>query len=282
MGAVILDGRALSARIREGLKRDVSAASKKGGTISLSIILVGNRPASEVYVKNKLARAAEVGIRAEIVRLPESVSEKQLLGKIGKLNASSKVTGMIVQLPLPGHMDPKKMLASVSPEKDVDGFHPLNTGLLSAGMPGFIPATPKGIIRLLEEYKIGFEGRHAVVVGRSDIVGKPVSMLLLQKDCTVTICHSKTGDLAGITRQADILVSAVGRPGLIRKDMVREGAAVVDVGTSMVNGKLAGDVDFEGVKEKAGWITPVPGGVGPMTVAMLLENTVRAARLQAG
>ncbi len=281
MTAVILDGKALSEKIRKGLIQEVAGLKRKGIVPHLSIVLAGNNPASEVYVKSKLSKAVEIGIKAELVRLPADVKGKELLEKIKELNQDKRITGFIVQLPLPGKID-HKILESVSPEKDVDGFHPLNAGLLAAGRARFIPATPKGIMRLLEEYKIKLEGKRAVVVGRSDIVGKPVAMLLLQKDCTVTICHSKTRDLAEITRQADILVAAVGKAGLITGDMVKEGAAVVDVGTSSVKGKLVGDVDFEGVKGKAGWITPVPGGVGPMTVAMLLENTVQAAKQKTG
>jgi len=281
MTAVILDGKALSEKIRKGLIQEVAGLKRKGIVPHLSIVLAGNNPASEVYVKSKLSKAVEIGIKAELVRLPADVKGKELLEKIKELNQDKRITGFIVQLPLPGKID-HKILKSVSPEKDVDGFHPLNAGLLAAGRARFIPATPKGIMRLLEEYKIKLEGKRAVVVGRSDIVGKPVAMLLLQKDCTVTICHSKTRDLAEITRQADILVAAVGKAGLITGDMVKEGAAVVDVGTSSVKGKLVGDVDFEGVKGKAGWITPVPGGVGPMTVAMLLENTVQAAKQKTG
>jgi len=229
-------------------------------------------------VRNKTLAAKEIGVRSELIELPGSVSEQQLLDHVARLNANREVHGILVQLPLPKHIDSARVLEAIAPAKDVDGFHEANLGALMAGRPGVVPCTPLGCMRLIEHARVQIAGRHAVVLGRSNIVGKPVAMLLLQKDATVTICHSKTPDLAAVTREADILVAAVGRAKLVGAAMVKPGACVIDVGINRLpDGKLAGDVDFEAVKQVAGWITPVPGGVGPMTIAMLLENCIRAA-----
>jgi methylenetetrahydrofolate dehydrogenase (NADP+)/methenyltetrahydrofolate cyclohydrolase len=244
----------------------------------LSVLIAGDDPASKVYVRNKTLAAKEIGVRSELIELPGSVSEQQLLDQVAKLNANREVHGILVQLPLPKHIDSARVLETIAPAKDVDGFHEANLGALMAGRPGVVPCTPLGCMRLIEHAGVQIAGRHAVVLGRSNIVGKPVAMLLLQKDATVTICHSKTPELAAVTREADILVAAVGRAKLVGAAMVKPGACVIDVGINRLpDGKLAGDVDYDAVKQVAGWITPVPGGVGPMTIAMLLENCIRAA-----
>jgi methylenetetrahydrofolate dehydrogenase (NADP+) / methenyltetrahydrofolate cyclohydrolase len=278
MSAKILDGKSLAATTRAALKQKVDALVRRGVRPGLTVLIAGEDPASKVYVRNKTLAAKEIGVRSELIELPGSVSEQQLLDQVAKLNANREVHGILVQLPLPKHIDSARVLEAIAPAKDVDGFHEANLGALMAGRPGVVPCTPLGCMRLIEHAGMQIAGRHAVVLGRSNIVGKPVAMLLLQKDATVTICHSKTPDLPAVTRQADILVAAVGRAKLVGAAMVKPGACVIDVGINRLpDGKLAGDVDYEAVKQVAGWITPVPGGVGPMTIAMLLENCIRAA-----
>jgi len=283
MLAKIIDGKSLAAELRNSLKTAIASLAARGVRPGLAALLVGNDPASRVYVRNKARACEETGVRSEVHEFPEQVSETALLDRVAQLNADPRVHGILVQLPLPRHLDPSLVLAAVSPMKDVDGFHAANLGALLQGRPGFVPGTPAGVMRLLEHAGVPLAGRHAVIVGRSAIVGKPLALLLLQKDATVTICHSKTRDLASVTRQADILVAAVGQAKLITAPMVKRGACVIDVGINRLpDGKLAGDVDFAAVREIAGSITPVPGGVGPMTVAMLIVNTVRAAELSIG
>jgi methylenetetrahydrofolate dehydrogenase (NADP+) / methenyltetrahydrofolate cyclohydrolase len=278
MTARILDGKSLAAATRTALKEKVDALVQRGVRPGLTVIIAGDNPASKVYVRNKTLAAHEIGVRSQLVELPGNVSEKDLLQRVAALNADSAVHAILVQLPLPKHIDAARVLESIAPAKDVDGFHEANLGALMAGRPGVVPCTPLGCMRLIEHAGVQIAGRHAVVVGRSNIVGKPLAHLLLQKDATVTICHSKSADLAGICRNADILVAAVGRAKLVTAGMVKPGACVIDVGINRLpDGKLAGDVDFDAVKDVAGWITPVPGGVGPMTIAMLLENCIRAA-----
>ncbi|MBS3133102.1 bifunctional methylenetetrahydrofolate dehydrogenase/methenyltetrahydrofolate cyclohydrolase FolD [Candidatus Woesearchaeota archaeon] len=272
MTAKLIDGKEIAKKIREGIKKEVSAMAKKPG---LAAIIVGENPASKIYVGIKRRTCDEVGIYSEEHKLPEKTSEEELLELIRKLNADDKIHAILLQLPVPNHINSEKALSAIALEKDVDGFSPVNIGRLVSGNESFVPCTPKGIIRLLEETGIEIEGKNAVVVGRSNIVGKPTASMLLNRNATVTVCHSRTKNLGKITKQADILVVAVGKANMITKDMVKEGAVVIDVGMNDVDGKLTGDVDFENVKEKASWITPVPGGVGPMTVAMLLENTVK-------
>jgi len=278
MAARILDGKSLAAATRAALKEKVDALVQRGVTPGLTVIIAGDDPASKVYVRNKTVAAREIGVRSELIELPASASERELLERVARLNANPAVHGILVQLPLPKHIDSARVLESIAPAKDVDGFHQANLGALMAGRPGVVPCTPLGCMRLIEHAGVQIAGLHAVVVGRSNIVGKPVAHLLLQKDATVTICHSKSKDLAAICRSADILVAAVGRAKLVTGAMLKPGACVIDVGINRLpDGKLAGDVDFESAKEVAGWITPVPGGVGPMTIAMLLENCIRAA-----
>jgi methylenetetrahydrofolate dehydrogenase (NADP+)/methenyltetrahydrofolate cyclohydrolase len=278
MSAKILDGKSLAATTSAALKHKVDALVQRGVRPGLAVILAGDDPASKVYVRNKTSASEEVGVRSQQIDYPASVTQEELIGRIRKLNADPGVHGILVQLPLPKHIDSARVLEAIAPAKDVDGFHEANLGALMAGRPGVVPCTPLGCMRLIEHAGVKIAGSHAVVLGRSNIVGKPVAMLLLQKDATVTICHSKTPDLAAVTRQADILVAAVGRAKLVGAAMVKPGACVIDVGINRLpDGKLAGDVDYEAVKQVAGWITPVPGGVGPMTIAMLLENCIRAA-----
>jgi methylenetetrahydrofolate dehydrogenase (NADP+)/methenyltetrahydrofolate cyclohydrolase len=283
MPAALIDGKSLATQVRASLKERIAALAARGIRPGLAAVLVGDDPASHVYVRNKTRACEETGIRSERHHLPAEVPEKTLLERIAALNADRAVHGILVQLPLPGRIDADRVLAAVSPAKDVDGFHAASLGALLQGRPGFVPGTPAGVMRLLEHARVPLAGRRAVIVGRSTIVGKPLALLLLQKDATVTICHSKTADLAGMTRQADILVAAAGRAKLVTADMVKPGACVIDVGINRLpDGKLAGDVDFASVKEVAGWITPVPGGVGPMTVAMMMVNAVRAAETALG
>ncbi len=278
MPAQILDGKSLAAATRAALKHKVEALVQRGVRPGLTVIIAGDDPASKVYVRNKTLAAKEIGVRSELIELPGSVTETALLGHVAKLNANPEVHGILVQLPLPRHIDSARVLETIAPAKDVDGFHEANLGALMAGRPGVVPCTPLGCMRLIEHAGMQIAGRHAVVIGRSNIVGKPVAMLLLQKHATVTICHSKTPNIEAITKQADILVAAVGRAKLVTAAMVKPGACVIDVGINRLpDGKLAGDVDTESVKQVAGWITPVPGGVGPMTIAMLLENCLNAA-----
>ena len=278
MAARTLDGKSLAASIRAELKQRVEALVRRGVRPGLAVLLAGDDAASRVYVRNKALAAEEIGVASSVIELPGAVTQAELMGRISSLNSDPAVHSILVQLPLPKHLDAARVLEGIAPAKDVDGFHQANLGALLAGRPGVVPCTPAGVMRLLEFAKIPLQGRQAVVIGRSNIVGKPLALLLLQKDASVTICHSKSESLKVITKQADILVAAVGRAKLVGADMVKPGACVIDVGVNrLADGKLAGDVDFEAVKNVAGWITPVPGGVGPMTIAMLLENCIRAA-----
>lgn len=278
MTARIIDGKAISQEVRAEWKLRVDALKLRGITPGLAVIIVGEDAASKVYVGNKIKACAELGIYSQHIELPGDTSEATLLEQIAKLNADPKIHGFLVQLPVPKHIDSNKVLLAISPNKDVDGFHPMNVGELVTGHPKFQPCTPFGVMKLLEKSGVAIEGKHAVVVGRSNIVGKPMALMLLQKNATVTICTSKTADLAKFTRDADILVVATGKPQMITGDMIKPGAAVIDVGINrLANGKLAGDVNFDSAKEVAGWITPVPGGVGPMTITMLVASTVMAA-----
>jgi methylenetetrahydrofolate dehydrogenase (NADP+) / methenyltetrahydrofolate cyclohydrolase len=273
MPAILMDGKGLAERIRAVLAQEVTEL----GEVGLTTILVGDDPASEIYIKRKQNAAKEVGILARDYRLPESTSEQELLELVDQLNRDDTVDGILVQLPLPSLVDEQRVIDALDPAKDVDGFHPINAGRLFLGQDGLVAATPTGILTLLEEYDVPLEGARAVVVGRSTIVGKPVALLLLAEHATVTICHSHTRDLAAETREADVLVVAVGQANLITPDMVKEGATVVDVGMNRTDEGLRGDVD-PAVAERAGHLTPVPGGVGPMTIASLLRNTLKAAR----
>ena len=278
MTAKIIDGKAIAQQVRAEWKVRADALKARGTTPGLAVIIVGEDAASKVYVGNKVKACAELGLHSEHIALPADTPEAMLLQKIAGLNANPKIHGILVQLPLPKHIDSNKVLQAISPEKDVDGFHPMNVGALVTGNTRFPPCTPYGAMLLLQKSGVTIEGKHAVVVGRSNIVGKPMALLLLQHNATVTICTSKTVDLAHYTRDADILVVATGKPQMITGDMIKPGAAVIDVGINRLpNGKLVGDVDFDSAKKVAGWITPVPGGVGPMTITMLVANTVQAA-----
>ncbi|MDM0048116.1 bifunctional methylenetetrahydrofolate dehydrogenase/methenyltetrahydrofolate cyclohydrolase FolD [Variovorax sp. J22R115] len=278
MTAQLIDGNALSRKIRAEVAGRIGALKARGIEPTLAIVLVGDDPASQVYVKHKVNDSSETGLTANLERYPASLTETDLLARIHALNEDPKVHGILVQLPLPPHMDSHRVIEAISPAKDVDGFHVASAGALMVGQPGFWPCTPHGCMKMLEWIGYDLRGKHAVVIGRSNIVGKPMAMMLLAKNATVTICHSATKDLAALTRQADVVVAAVGKRNILTADMVKPGAVVVDVGMNRKDdGKLAGDVDFDGVKEVAGWITPVPGGVGPMTRAMLLANTLEAA-----
>ena len=280
MGAKIIDGNAVAAHVRGGLKQRVAALHAKGITPGLAVVLVGNNPASEVYVRRKVHACEEVGLHSEVVRFAAETPQAEVMQRLAALNADSRIHGIIVQLPLPERYDMREVLQGISLEKDVDGFHLYNVGGLIVGgdQMVFPPCTPYGVQLLLEHEGIEIEGRNVVVVGASNIVGKPMAMMLLRKEATVSICHVKTRDLAQYTILADILVVAAGKPGLIRAEMVRTGAVVIDVGINRLpDGRLVGDVDFDAVKQKASYITPVPGGVGPMTVTMLIWNTVEAA-----
>ena len=275
--AVIMDGKVLAAEQMAALKTRVDKLQATGRTVGLAVILVGDDPASQVYVRNKGKACEELGILSETLRLPAETTQAELEAEIDRLNKDSRMDGILVQLPLPKHLDEAKALAKIIPEKDVDGFHIENAGKLFTGQPGVVACTPKGILHMLKACGVPMKGKEAVVIGRSNIVGKPVAMLLLNENCTVTICQSRTADLAAHTRRADTLVAAVGKPKFVTADMVKPGAAVVDVGINRVDGKVVGDVDFEGVEKVAGYISPVPGGVGKMTICMLMENTVEAA-----
>ena len=278
MTAQLIDGNALAKTIRAEVAGRTAALKASGVNPALSIILVGEDPASQVYTKHKVNDSTETGLQATLERYPADKSETDLLARIRALNGDPAVHGILVQLPLPRHMDSQKVIETISPAKDVDGFHVASAGALMTGAPGFWPCTPFGCMKMLESIGCDLRGKHAVVIGRSNIVGKPMAMMLLAKSATVTICHSATQDLGAITRQADVIVAAVGKRNLVTADMVKPGAIVIDVGMNRkADGKLAGDVDFDAVKEVAGWITPVPGGVGPMTITMLLVNTLEAA-----
>ena len=278
--AQIIDGKAVSARIKEGLKQEVTALKEKGINPGLAVIIVGDDPASRVYVNNKKKACEEIGVYSEEYALPAESTQTQLLELIDTLNGRADISGILVQLPLPKHIDEKTVINSINPKKDVDAFHLVNVGKIMIGDFDFVPCTPAGVMELIAESGIEVEGKECVVIGRSNIVGKPQAMLLLHKNGTVTVCHSRTKNLREVTKRADILVAAVGRAKFVTADMVKEGAVVIDVGMNRdENGKLCGDVDFDAVKEIAGAITPVPGGVGPMTIAMLMKNTVKAATL---
>ena len=278
MAARILDGKSLAAQVRIAVKREVEALAQRGIRPGLAVLLAGENPASRVYVRNKVRACEETGVRSELYELPANVSEEALIDRVLALNDDPDIHGILVQLPLPKQVDAHQVLETIAPAKDIDGFHESNLGALLAGRPRMVPCTPAGVMRLLDHAGVPLAGSHAVVIGRSNIVGKPLALLLLQKDATVTICHSKSRDLENLARSADILVAAVGRAKLVTGRMVKPGACVIDVGVNRLSdGSLAGDVDFAAASEVAGWITPVPGGVGPMTIAMLLENCVRAA-----
>ncbi len=299
--AILMDGKKLAEKIKKEIKKEVEELKKKKINIKLSVILVGENPASQIYVKNKVKSSEEVGIISEVLKLEKDVTEEILSYHISNLNENDDVDGILVQLPLPETIDPFRILNQIDPLKDVDGFHPYNIGLLSLGKAILKPCTPLGIIELLKEYKIEIKGKEAVVVGRSDIVGKPMATMLLQENATVTICHSKTENLKEVTSRADILIAAIGKPGFIKKDMVKKGAVIIDVGINTITTKadafkffskdplklqkfmekgsiLIGDVDFSEVVDKVSHITPVPGGVGPLTVTMLLQNCLKAAK----
>lgn len=276
----LLNGKEVSARVKEGLKAEVASLQAKGINPGLAVIIVGDDPASRVYVNNKKKACAEIGIYSEEHALPAETTEEELISLIQTLNGRKEISGILCQLPLPKHICEENVLLSIDPKKDVDAFHPVNVGKIMIGDYDFLPCTPAGVMELIKESGIDPAGKECVVVGRSNIVGKPQAMLLLHAHGTVTICHSRTKNLAEVTRRADILVAAVGKANFITADMVKEGAVVIDVGMNRnAEGKLCGDVDFENVKEKCAAITPVPGGVGPMTIAMLMQNTVRAAQL---
>lgn len=283
MTAQILDGKTLAADIRSKVKSVVQTLETHGVQTTLAVVLVGDDPASQVYVRNKIKACADTGIRSLEFRMPAETTQQELLSKIAELNADTNVDGILVQLPLPSQINSEAVISAIDPTKDVDGFHVGNAGALLTGKEGFIPCTPFGVMRLIELSGVDPSGKTAVVVGRSNIVGKPMGLLLLAANATVTIAHSRTPDLAAVTRSADILVAAVGRAKLIKANMVKPGAVVIDVGMNRdENGKLCGDVDFDEVKAVAGHITPVPGGVGPMTIAMLMHNTVTAAQKRRG
>lgn len=277
MAAKLLDGAAMALEIEKELKQRVDALREKNVVPGLCVILVGNDPASQTYVANKEKACARLGIHSQTLRMGAETTQAELEASIERANEDEAIHGILVQLPLPAHLDEHRALALIRPEKDVDGFHAVNMGRLARGEDCVVACTPKGALHMLKAAGVPIAGKNAVVIGRSNIVGKPMALLLLQENATVTICHSRTEDLAEHTRRADILVAAVGKPRFVTADMVKEGAAVLDVGINRVDGKLCGDVDFEHVKEKAGWISPVPGGVGKMTIAMLMENTVSAA-----
>jgi len=277
----ILDGKLLSFKIRENIKKDVEVLKNRGISPCLAVIVVGYNKASLKYVSFKEKACKELGIESMIFKLPENTEEINLIKLIEELNNNQRINGILIQLPLPSHLDQNAILEKISPFKDVDGFTPYCLGRLLTDNPLFIPCTPKGVLKMFDEYKIALEGKHAVVVGRSIIVGKPLSLLLLRKNATVSICHSRTRNLTEITKKADILCVAIGKERFISADMIKEGAVVIDIGINVTDtGRVVGDIDFDEVKKKASYITPVPGGVGPMTIAMLMENTVIAAKLQ--
>lgn len=274
---VIMDGKALAAQLMASLQDRVAALKARGVQPGLAVVLVGEDPASQIYVRNKERACQELSLHSETIRLPADTTQAALEAQIDRLNADPRIHGILVQLPLPAGLDEEAALARILPEKDVDGFHAVNAGKLMTGADGVIPCTPKGILYMLKASGVPLAGKEAVVIGRSNIVGKPVAMLLLRENCTVTICHSHTENLPAVTRRGDILIAAVGKAGFVTADMVKPGAAVVDVGINRVDGKVVGDVDFAAVSQMAGWISPVPGGVGKMTIGMLMENTIAAA-----
>jgi len=280
----LLDGNALAKKVRAGVAREAEAfLAQTGRRPGLHVVMVGEDPASDIYVRNKRRDCEKVGFASEEHRLPADTTLEALVGLLARLNADDAVDGVIVQLPIPPHLDVSAVIAAIDPAKDVDGFHPVSLGRLVAGEPGLVACTPSGCMRLLDEAGVELAGANAVVVGRSTIVGKPMALLLLQRHATVTVCHSRTRDLAAVVGSADVLIAAVGKPGLVRGEWVKPGAAVVDVGINRCDdGTIVGDVGFDAAAERAAWLTPVPGGVGPMTRACLLENTIRAARRRAG
>lgn len=281
MSAQIISGKEIAAQIKEELKEKVARLNSQGIMVTLAVVLVGENPASQVYVRNKIRACKECGIINREILLPESASEEELLQKIDELNADKEVNGILVQLPLPSHMDEELVIRRIDPVKDVDGFHPQSVGALSIGLPGFVSCTPAGIIQILHRQGISCDGKECVIVGRSNIVGKPMGMLMLRENATVTIAHSHTKDLKEVCRRADILITAIGKPKFFTHEYVKDGAVVIDCGINRdENGKLCGDVDTEDVLETAGAVTPVPGGVGPMTIAMLMYNCVEAIGLQ--
>ncbi|HHS4643535.1 TPA: bifunctional methylenetetrahydrofolate dehydrogenase/methenyltetrahydrofolate cyclohydrolase FolD [Staphylococcus aureus] len=283
MVAKILDGKQIAKDYRQGLQNQVEALKEKGFTPKLSVILVGNDGASQSYVRSKKKAAEKIGMISEIVHLEETATEEEVLNELNRLNNDDSVSGILVQVPLPKQVSEQKILEAISPDKDVDGFHPINIGKLYIDEQTFVPCTPLGIMEILKHADIDLEGKNAVVIGRSHIVGQPVSKLLLQKNASVTILHSRSKDMASYLKDADVIVSAVGKPGLVTKDVVKEGAVIIDVGnTPDENGKLKGDVDYDAVKEIAGAITPVPGGVGPLTITMVLNNTLLAEKMRRG
>lgn len=280
MSAIIIDGKQVAAEIRAEVAQKVAKLKENGKTACLAVILVGENPASVSYVTGKQKALAEVGMKDRSVHLPENTTEQELLNLIDELNKDETVHGILVQLPLPKHINEDKVIMAISPEKDVDGFHPVNVGNLSIGEDSFISCTPYGIIKMIEEYNIETEGKNAVILGRSNIVGKPLIQCMLNKNATVTVCHSRTKNIGEITKNADILIAAIGKPKFVKEDMVKPGAVVIDVGINRLeDGSIVGDVDFENVEKKTSFITPVPGGVGPMTIAMLLNNVVKSAKL---
>jgi methylenetetrahydrofolate dehydrogenase (NADP+)/methenyltetrahydrofolate cyclohydrolase len=280
MPAQLIDGNALSRQLRTEVARRAEALGARGVTPGLAVVLVGENAASQVYVRNKVKACRDNGLHSVLEQYPASLTEAELLARVEMLNKDPSIHGILVQLPLPPHIDGHKVIEAIAPEKDVDGFHVASAGALMVGQPGFWPCTPYGCMKMLESIGYELKGKHAVVIGRSNIVGKPMALMLLQKNATVTICHSATTDLKAMTLQADVIVAAVGKRNVLTADMVKPGAVVIDVGMNRTpEGKLCGDVDFEGVKQVAGYITPVPGGVGPMTITMLLVNTLEAAEM---
>jgi methylenetetrahydrofolate dehydrogenase (NADP+)/methenyltetrahydrofolate cyclohydrolase len=275
VSARVIDGKAIASQVEAEVREALARLPYKPGLVA---VRVGNDPASEVYVRNKARKARELGIQGDELAFDASMAEAGLLAEVRRLNSDDNVDGILVQLPLPKQIDPKKVIEAIDPAKDVDGFHPINVGLLHLGRPGLVPCTPAGVLRLIASTGTAIAGARAVVIGRSDIVGKPVAALLLQQNATVTICHSRTRELASVVCEGDIVVAAIGKPRFVTAEMIKPGAIVIDVGINRADGKLIGDVDFERVREIASWITPVPGGVGPMTIAMLMSNTVTAAR----
>lgn len=282
MSAVRMDGKMVSAKVRGSILAEVNGLKEKGVRPGLAVIIVGEDPASKVYVRNKERACEECGFYSEKYALPEETTQEELLGLIDELNHNPHIDGILCQLPVPKHIDEQAIIDAISPEKDVDAFHPINVGKIMVGNFDFLPCTPAGVMQLLEEYGIDPNGKNCVVIGRSNIVGKPMAMLLLHKNGTVTICHSRTKNLKEVCAQADILVAAVGKADFVTADMVKEGAVVIDVGMNRKDGKLCGDVAFDEVNEKASYLTPVPGGVGPMTITMLMKNTLKAAKLHHG
>lgn len=277
----IIDGKLVAQEVRDEIAVEVAELKKKGIEPALAVVIVGEDPASKVYVSNKKKACEKAGIISIEYALPETTTQEELLALIDTLNNDPKVNGILVQMPLPKGLDEREVINAISPQKDVDAFHPENVGRIMIGEYSFLPCTPAGIVILLERYNVDISGKHCVIIGRSNIVGKPMSMLMLQKNATVTVCHSKTADLKGICKQADIIIAAVGRPKFVAEDMIKDGAVIIDVGINRdENNKLCGDVDFDAVKDKVSLITPVPGGVGPMTVTVLLKNTLKAAILQ--